>query len=149
MKNLSGFVDKPKKRKSVAPGGKLCFYVFMRTTVDLPDSLYRQAKAAAGQRGIKLRELFGEALEQFLSRGKDFPRPDFRRPREAPPKVTASELATYPDARTLRRAFPNGYRIVGPLIPSDEPAPVIRAARVAEEAARMDQQELEDHGRAR
>ncbi len=121
----------------------------MRTTVDLPDPLYRKAKAAAGERGIKLRELFAESLERFLRDEYESPAPEFRPPLTSPPKVTPSELAAYPDASALRRAFPNGYRIVGPLIPAEETAPEIRADRVAEEAARMDQEELEDHGRAR
>ena len=121
----------------------------MRTTVDLPDALYRKAKAAAGERGIKLRELFAESLERFLRDEYESPAPAFRPPLRSPPKVTASELAAYPDASALRRAFPNGYRIVGPMIPAEVTTPEIRADRVAEEAARMDQEELEDHGRAR
>ena len=43
--------------------GRLCFYVFMRTTVDLPDDLFREAKAAAAHRGISLKTLIGNAIE--------------------------------------------------------------------------------------
>ena len=121
----------------------------MRTTIDLPDPLYRRAKVAAGRRGKKLRELFAEALERHLRTEAASTAPESDSARRIPPKVTASELAKYPDAGALRRAFPNGYRIVGPLIPSDESTPPIRADRVAEEAARMDQKELEDYGRPR
>ena len=38
----------------------------MKTTVDLPDSLYRRAKIRAAQRGTTLRTLLVESLEQSL-----------------------------------------------------------------------------------
>lgn len=38
----------------------------MKTTVELPDSLYRQAKAHAALRGRKLRYLVGEGLRRVL-----------------------------------------------------------------------------------
>ncbi len=38
----------------------------MRTTVDLPDDLYRQLKARAALGGLKLRELITRYLEQGL-----------------------------------------------------------------------------------
>ena len=40
----------------------------MKTTIDLPDVLFRQAKALAGARGVTLRRLFTEALEEELLR---------------------------------------------------------------------------------
>ena len=39
----------------------------MKTTLDLPDSLFRRAKSAAAERGIPLRELVSEALAEKLS----------------------------------------------------------------------------------
>ena len=39
----------------------------MRTTVDLPDDLYRRAKAEAALRGRKLKELVEEALHKLLA----------------------------------------------------------------------------------
>jgi len=39
----------------------------MRTTIDLPDALYRQAKAEAALRGRKLRDLIEESLRQVLA----------------------------------------------------------------------------------
>jgi hypothetical protein len=39
----------------------------MRTTVDLPDALFKQVKAEAALRGIKLRDFIRRALEQALS----------------------------------------------------------------------------------
>ncbi|CAN5278720.1 hypothetical protein BH10PSE6_BH10PSE6_09540 [soil metagenome] len=38
----------------------------MKTTVDLPDELYRRAKAEAALRGKKLRELVAEGLARVL-----------------------------------------------------------------------------------
>ena len=40
----------------------------MKTTVELPDVLFRQAKALAAARGVTLRRLFTEALEEQLRR---------------------------------------------------------------------------------
>jgi hypothetical protein len=40
----------------------------MRTTVDLPDTLFRRAKAEAALRGIKLKDLVLQALSQELDR---------------------------------------------------------------------------------
>ena len=39
----------------------------MRTTVDLPDALFRRAKAEAALRGRKLKDLVEEGLELVLS----------------------------------------------------------------------------------
>lgn len=38
----------------------------MRTTLDLPDELMKQAKIAAVERGVTLRDLVAEALRQAL-----------------------------------------------------------------------------------
>ena len=46
------------------------FYVnmlFMRTTVDLPDPLFRQVKSEAALRGSTLREFIQEALRQAVT----------------------------------------------------------------------------------
>ena len=40
----------------------------MRTTIDLPDTILRQAKALAAARGVTLRQLFTEALEERIKR---------------------------------------------------------------------------------
>lgn len=38
----------------------------MKTTLDIPDALFRRAKAAAARRGIAFRELVSEALADKL-----------------------------------------------------------------------------------
>lgn len=55
----------------------------MRTTVDLPDDLYRALKARAGLNGIKLRQLIQRLIEQGLRSASGGP-PTTRR---APPPV--------------------------------------------------------------
>jgi len=40
----------------------------MRTTLDLPDHLFRQLKAESALRGLKLKELVAELIESGLSR---------------------------------------------------------------------------------
>ncbi len=52
----------------------------MRTTVELPDELLSQAKIAAAQKGISLRQFFIEAVLQRLS-------PEKTKVRRAPPTV--------------------------------------------------------------
>jgi hypothetical protein len=39
----------------------------MKTTIDLPDDLYRQAKAEAALRGRKLKDMVEEGLRRVLS----------------------------------------------------------------------------------
>ena len=43
----------------------------MKTTVELPDALYRQAKAEAALRGRKLRDLVEEGLRRVLDAPSD------------------------------------------------------------------------------
>jgi hypothetical protein len=43
----------------------------MRTTVDLPDELFRQAEARAALQGRALKDLVGEALKLFLQTKKN------------------------------------------------------------------------------
>ena len=38
----------------------------MRTTIDLPDALYKEVKATAARRGMSLRALITEAVEHEL-----------------------------------------------------------------------------------
>lgn len=40
----------------------------MRTTLDLPDPLFRELKTESAQRGLKLKELIAELLQSGLSR---------------------------------------------------------------------------------
>jgi hypothetical protein len=41
----------------------------MRTTVDISDEVFRQAKKTAADRGVPLRQVVEEALRQYLGSG--------------------------------------------------------------------------------
>jgi len=55
----------------------------MRTTIDIPDDLYRTLKARAGLSGITLRVL----VQQLIEQGLRMPRDQVPRRRHAPPPV--------------------------------------------------------------
>lgn len=44
----------------------------MRTTIDLPDELLRQAKAKAALSGMKLKDLIARYVDEGLKRGSPF-----------------------------------------------------------------------------
>ena len=46
----------------------------MKTTIELPESVFRRAKQLAIQEGLTLKRLFTEALESRLDRGKSVSR---------------------------------------------------------------------------
>ena len=56
---------------------------FMRTTIDLPESLYRTLKARAGLSGITLRQL----VQQLIEQGLRSPRAALGEGRHVPPPV--------------------------------------------------------------
>jgi len=68
----------------------------MRTTIDLPDELFRQAKARAALDGMKLKELITRYVEHGLRHGT--------RPSSAPRRRQRSELPVARPAtgRTLK-----------------------------------------------
>jgi hypothetical protein len=45
----------------------LCKYAFMRTTIDLPNDLFRQVKSKAALRGETLKEFVQAAIEKEIS----------------------------------------------------------------------------------
>lgn len=47
--------------------------MFMRTTVELPDDLFRMAKVAAAERGSTLRELVMQGLRRVLNEASEKP----------------------------------------------------------------------------
>ena len=50
---------------------RLCFYVFMRTTVELPPALLRKAKMRAAARGESLKTLLTRAVAAELGQGNE------------------------------------------------------------------------------
>lgn len=47
--------------------GGICFYAFMRTTIDIPDHLMKKAKIKAVREGITLKKLLINSLEKELA----------------------------------------------------------------------------------
>lgn len=66
----------------------------MRTTVDLPDSLFRQAKAHAALLGLSFKDLLTHYVEQGLRREGSDRRYD--RPRSEPPLARAATGRSLP-----------------------------------------------------
>lgn len=48
----------------------LCHYDYMRTTVDLPDALFRRTKALAALQGSSMKDLIVRAIEREVSGGR-------------------------------------------------------------------------------
>jgi hypothetical protein len=44
---------------------------FMKTTVEIPDTLFRKAKAKAAEHGVPLKDLLTDAVRQYLQRSAD------------------------------------------------------------------------------
>lgn len=65
-------------------------YVFMRTTIDLPDPLFRELKTASAQRGVKLKALVTELLQKGLARRDEPGGPGIRSPLPLIRKATGS-----------------------------------------------------------
>lgn len=69
----------------------------MRTTIDLPDPLFRDAKAVAAHRGLSLKEFFTDAVRNFLLRSAQSQRmtsPPVNRRSHPIPARSNRELAT-------------------------------------------------------
>lgn len=52
----------------------------MKTTVEIPDALFRQAKAQSAQRGISLKDFFAEAVREQLRRNPESARAGVQEP---------------------------------------------------------------------
>jgi hypothetical protein len=50
---------------------QICEYAFMRTTVDLPDALFKRVKSEAALRGMRLKEFIAQSLEKSLAGQRD------------------------------------------------------------------------------
>jgi len=59
----------------------------MKTTLEIPDELYRQAKVRAAQENRKMKDLVSDGLRLVLGLAGDSARRQARRMKEAPVKV--------------------------------------------------------------
>ena len=64
----------------------------MKTTLEIPDELFREMKAAAALRGIKLRDFVTSAIADQLARSKSAESAWSKERLPPPPKVTKTEL---------------------------------------------------------
>jgi len=58
----------------------LCEYVFMRTTIEIPDELFRHVKASAALRGMTLKDLVIQAIEREYNNNPPKKRPTTKLP---------------------------------------------------------------------
>jgi hypothetical protein len=59
------------QKKKFAFQAQMCEYAFMRTTIDIPDQLMKEAKKQAIEEGITLKQYFTRLLEKELSSTKN------------------------------------------------------------------------------
>ena len=55
----------------------------MRTTIDIPDDLFRKVKVKAAEEGLRLKDVVADLIE----RGLENPGPNISGPRKSPPPV--------------------------------------------------------------
>ncbi len=114
----------------------------MKATIDIPDEIYRRVKARSAVEGRRIREVATELFSQWLQD----PGPETM---QDVPLVKPERLRSYEDADSLREAYPRGYRLTGPLLPSESEVSLITAESVEIALADMDTQELVLHDRPR
>jgi hypothetical protein len=66
---------------------------FMRTTIDLPDELFRRVKARAALDGLKLKDLITRYVEQGLKQGAGRGSSDQAHPRKRSPLPVIEKAA--------------------------------------------------------
>lgn len=69
----------------------------MRTTIDLPDDLFRQAKSRAALDGMKLKDLITRFVEQGLTQDKGLSGKPLRRRRSELPVARGATGRTLPN----------------------------------------------------
>lgn len=115
----------------------------MKATIDIPDDLYRQVKARSAEEGRRIREVAAELFRNWLNQETDAPAAS------GPPQVNPARLARHPDAASLRKAYPRGYRLSGPLIPARPGAAPVGPAEVDRAMEEMNAEELAAHASPR
>lgn len=73
----------------------------MRTTIDLPDELFRQAKARAALDGMSLKDVITRFVEQGLRQGTPSSATPLRRRRSELPVARAATGRTLPDLTNM------------------------------------------------
>ncbi len=78
----------------------------MRTTIDIPDELFREAKARAALEGIKLKDLVAEALREKLRA----PEPKARRHRTKFPIIPSTRTGRKITDEMVNEAIEQAYK---------------------------------------
>lgn len=85
---------------ALTPRARLCFYAFMRTTVELPPELMRAAKARAAAHGESLKALLTRAVASELGKSRHLGEaaahvrlPLFGNPKRKPVRTTSAAIA--------------------------------------------------------
>ena len=93
----------------------VCFYAFMRTTVELPPELMKKAKARAAARGESLKTLLTRAVASELGRSTDSGEPAahvrlplFGNPKRRPVSISGRDIALALSDDDVRLALRSG-----------------------------------------
>jgi hypothetical protein len=82
----------------------------MKTTLEMPDELFRRAKATAAQRGQSLKQLITAALQHELSKPKPTHAAGSARARRAQVRATMRELKKI--SKRISAVWPEGVSAV-------------------------------------
>lgn len=80
----------------------------MKTTLELSDATFRRAKVVAAREGITLKELFNQALDEKLRRGKlagANPKPNWLKLEGAFGKTAAERIETQRIQKAIEQEF--------------------------------------------
>lgn len=78
----------------------------MKTTLEIPDELFREAKAKAALGGIRLKDLVAAALQQFLQGKPGEPSVTPSRAEAPAPPKSKSRRTEFPLLKPGKRPFP-------------------------------------------
>ena len=84
----------------------------MKTTLELPDGLFRRAKSAAVHEGVTLKQLFTEALESRLEANKSMPGGKAAAPRWMRAYGALRHLR--PERKRIERAIESAFEKIEP-----------------------------------
>ena len=91
----------------VDPAAVICAYLCVRTTIELPTPLFREAKAATAARGTTLKEFITEAVRRALASPDEsfrMERPPVRRGKGTVRARSNREIAELLGTEDLRKA---------------------------------------------
>ena len=110
--------------KQIAADMALWEYVLMKTTVEIPDELFREAKTTAASNGIKLKDLVADGLRLVLTQAKpercrvQFPLIPYRKNSPHLTAVRVNEIIETEDReQDANHANPRRCSLAAPTVP--------------------------------